>query len=326
MRLLDGSYVNETHWVTTAVCEGCSSWDLGTGPSELDPTKGNTCAFAYSETPVSDPSDEGSSFGIHDSADLFGLDFASAQSPDFDDWVGGGGEPSPTPTDSPTPSPTTTPPTDPPIPTGTVPIPTDCGEESLFPLEAAEGWSFVKLAGDLTTPRGVVVDVRGSLLIVEVGSGLSVHTFGEDGCIAGSKLLIDKPGLTHGVTIAPDNVTLYVSSVETVWKYTYDADARTVSNEEVVVQNMFPGSHSTRTLLVPPATPDLLVVSLGSDGNLDMPTIDKSVGRAVVKVFDMSKAPSGGYDYNTEGWFLGYGLRNEVGLAVDNTNMSVYIR
>ena len=52
-----------------------------------------------------------------------------------------------------------------------------------------------------------------------------------------------------------------------------------------------------------------------------MPSLDKAVGRALVKVFDMTAVPADGYDYSTTGSFLGYGLRNEVGLAVDNNNM-----
>ncbi|KAI8201865.1 Cellobiose dehydrogenase [Colletotrichum sp. SAR 10_65] len=45
------------------------------------------------------------------------------------------------------------------------------------------------------------------------------------------------------------------------------------------------------------------------------------VARAVVKVFDLRSVPSGGYTYNTQGWFLGWGLRNEVALAADGNNM-----
>ena len=307
--------------MATIYCEGCSQWDLQSA-RELDPAGQNTVGFAWSTTPVNSPGNEDSTFGIHEEANLFGLDFASAQSPDFDDWVGDE-PPTPTPTattSSATTSPTT-PPTSPPIPTDPVPVPSDCGETSAFPLEAAEGWSFVKLAGDLSTPRGIAVDSLGSLLLVEVGRGLSVHTFGEDGCIAGSKLLIDRPGLTHSVELTPGGTTLYVSSIDTAWRYTYDPETQSVSNEEIVVANMFPSSHSTRTLLVPPDTPDILVVSLGSDGNMDMPAVNKEVGRAIVKVFDMSEVPANGWDYSSEGWFLGYGLRNEVGLTADNNNM-----
>jgi glucose/arabinose dehydrogenase len=109
-----------------------------------------------------------------------------------------------------------------------------------------------------------------------------------------------------------------------VWRYDYNSASQTVSNEQVVVKNMYPSAHSTRTLVVPPATPNLLVVSLGSDGNLDGPAVNKATGRALVKTFDISTFPSGGYDYPTQGRYLGYGLRNEVALAVDGNNMLVH--
>ncbi|KAG9253713.1 carbohydrate-binding cytochrome b562 [Emericellopsis atlantica] len=320
VRILDGSFVNETHWVSTYLCEGCSQWDLGANPGELDPSGENVVGWAYSDTAANNPESEDSTFSMHDAAILFYLEFASAQSPDFEEWAGEV-PPEPTPTTSGTTTSATLTPTSPPIPSEPVRVPSNCGETSLFPLEAADGWSFVKLAGDLTTPRGIAIDGLGSLLLVEAGSGLSAHTFGSDGCIAGSKTLIERRGLTHGVALAPGGRTLYVSSIDTVWKYDYDPETQTVSNEKVVVANMFPSSHSTRTLLVPPDTPDLLVVSLGSDGNLDMPAVNKEVGRAIVKVFDMAEAPEDGYDYSTQGWFLGYGLRNEVGLTTDNNNM-----
>lgn len=279
--------------------------------------------FAYSSKPVDAPEDEDSTFAQHDDAAMSAIDLSTAQSADFGSWVPENpNEPEPT---DPAPTTTVPPPTTtsapPPDPTGPIPVPTSCNLESIFPLEVAEGWSFVKVAGDLTTPRGLTIDSEGHLLMVEVGKGLSVHTFGADGCIASSKLLIDNPRLTHGVALNPGSTQLFVSSIDTAWRYTYDAAAQTVSGQETVVAGMFPSSHSTRTLLVPPGTPDLLVVSIGSDTNLDMPSLDKAVGRALVKVFDMTAVPADGYDYSTTGSFLGYGLRNEVGLAVDNNNM-----
>ena len=84
---------------------------------------------------------------------------------------------------------------------------------------------------------------------------------------------------------------------------------------------MNPSGHNRRTLAVPPNRPDLLIVSLGSGGNIDEPTVVKETGRAIVKVFDLGKTPAGGYTYNTQGWYLGYGLRNEVALVFDGNNM-----
>lgn len=322
-RVLEGSFVNETHWVSTTFCDGCSEWaDLGSSPSSLDPTTQQVMGFAWSSVPVDNPDDVESTFAMHEEANRFGLDLSLAQFPDFADWVGGG-DPVPTPTSSTTttvePTPTTSPTTGP-NPTD-LPFPETCNLEGQFPLEVAEGWKFVKLAGDLRTPRGITVDSNGNILLIQVGLGLSVHTFSADGCIASSKTLISRPALTHGVALTPDGATLYVSSISTVWRYSYDAASQTVSDETIVVRDMYPGTHSTRTLVVPPATPNLLVVSLGSHGNLDGPAVNKETGRAIVKTFDMSAVPSDGYQYASQGNYLGYGLRNEVAIAVDPNNM-----
>ncbi|CAI6025038.1 unnamed protein product [Clonostachys chloroleuca] len=323
LAVLDGSTVNATHWVATIHCKGCSQWDeLKPDNNKLDPNAQNVIAYAYSSKAVNTPSDPNSSFSAHDEASPFGLDFTKARSSDFESWIPG--EPQPTGTPTPTSASSTTIPTptsDVPAPTGELPIPTSCSLNARFPLVAADGWSFVKLAGSLTNPRAMAVDSLGNLLVVEVSKGVSVHSFGSNGCLTGSKTLIAERVLTHGIALTPDRKTLLVSSIDTVWKYDYDAETQSVSNKVVVVKDMYRGTHSTRTLVVPPKTPNLLVVSLGSHTNLDMPAFDKNTGRAIVKVFDLSQAPEGGYTYNTQGTFLGYGLRNEVAIAVDPNNM-----
>ena len=203
-----------------------------------------------------------------------------------------------------------------------MPIPTSClNLTDKFPLETAPGWSHVKLAGNLQGPRGIFVDPLGNLLVVEAGKGVTALHFGQDGCVATTTTILDKTDLNHGITLSPDGTQLIVSSETTAWRYTYDAATLSVANEEVVVQNMGVSGHSSRTVVIPPKTPNLLIVSHGSDGNLDFPSIDKSLGRALVKVYDISQVPDGGYDFATQGNYLGYGLRNEVAIVPDNNNM-----
>lgn len=351
--LLEGSYTNASHFVATALCEGCSSWDpLAQGATTLDPNGQNSLAFAYSTVPVDQPDNVETTFSIHDSVGHFQLDLAAAQAKDFDEWAvgtGGGGEgpgtttrtTSLTTTLNMTTDGTTTvqatvtvmghPPRDVLTTTtsgispsstsaGNKPLPTSCGQTAAFPLKAAEGWSYVKILGSLAGPRGIVVDTKGNLLVLEAGKGVTVHTFGSNGCISSSKTLISRPQLNHGITLSPDGKQLIVSSMTNAWRFNYDPVAQSVSNELVVVKGMSSRPHTTRTTVIPPGSPNLLIVSQGSQGNLDMSSLDKKVGRALVKVFDLTKVPSGGYDYNTNGWFLGYGLRNEVAIVVDNNN------
>ena len=95
----------------------------------------------------------------------------------------------------------------------------------------------------------------------------------------------------------------------------------TATNQTVVVKGMNPSGHNSRTLAIPPNNANLLIVSLGSNANIDDQSVRKETGRAIVKVFDLSKAPAGGYSYNSDGWYLGYGLRNEIGIIFDANNM-----
>ncbi|KAK4184604.1 L-sorbosone dehydrogenase [Podospora australis] len=203
------------------------------------------------------------------------------------------------------------------------PIPSSCPgvtARTQYRLSAATGWKYALVASGLTKPRGVLFDTAGHLLVLEAGKGLTAHTIGSDGCISSSKTVIATSQLNHGLALSPDGKTVYVSAPGTAWSFDYDATTQTATNQKVIVKDMYPGGHSTRTLAVPPNNPNLLIVSLGSNGNIDSPTEKKETGRAIVKVFDLSKTPSGGYSYNTQGWYLGYGLRNEIAIVFDGNN------
>ncbi|SPO05547.1 uncharacterized protein DNG_08234 [Cephalotrichum gorgonifer] len=205
-----------------------------------------------------------------------------------------------------------------------LPLPTACPGVAApaFPLGTADGWNVVKISGGVRSPRAVVVDDLGNLLVLEAGKGLSVHTLdADDGCISTSKMLIENPALNHGLHISPDARKVYVSSMTTAWEWSYDSAAQAVADQRVVVKNMYTGGHPSRSLVVPPATPNLLVIQLGSNSNFDMESLDIATARANVKVFDVAEAPEGGWDWITEGWPLGYGLRNDIALIVDGNNM-----
>jgi glucose/arabinose dehydrogenase len=77
------------------------------------------------------------------------------------------------------------------------------------------------------------------------------------------------------------------------------------------------GGHSTRTLLIPRTNPDVLLVSRGSDGNLDLGTADVNSGRSQIRIFNISQLRSTPADYSTSGELLGWGLRNSVGVGED---------
>lgn len=74
--------------------------------------------------------------------------------------------------------------------------------------------------------------------------------------------------------------------------------------------------HVSRTLLIPRHNPNMLIVSRGSNDNVDEGTMDIKSGRSQLRIFDIGKllASNAPIQY-TDGAVLGWGLRNSVGVA-----------
>lgn len=331
--LLKGTTANSTHWTLTAKCSGCTSY-LGNDGSLAVLNGTGTALFAWAQggSAVQEPSNNQSAFSIHSLYGKWTHDLNAARSPKFEEWVKANSlEEAPGPTSSPvtstateTTSTKTTMETSP-VPTANDGVPASCGASAPnYTPKLAAGWKATKVLGGLRTPRAVIADTLGNLLIVENGKGISVHTISPNGCTGGSKMLISQTNLNHGIQLSPDGKTLYASSMTQVYKWTYDAATQSVEGTStVVVKGMYNGGHPTRTLALAPHKPNLLVVSLGSNGNFDYDSINPATGRALVRVFDLDATPSGGYDYATGGWLMGYGMRNEVALTFDGNNMLV---
>ena len=101
-----------------------------------------------------------------------------------------------------------------------------------------------------------------------------------------------------------------------MFSYSYDMDVGSVGDDpQTIVTGMDNTVHVSRTLLYPRKVEGMLVVSRGSPSNLDYSTASIERGAAQVRAFNLSDIPDGGYDYNTEGLLLAYGVRNEVGLV-----------
>jgi glucose/arabinose dehydrogenase len=201
-----------------------------------------------------------------------------------------------------------------------LPVPASCSgvSASAFPqYTVASGWSVMKLKGGLKQVRTVVFDTAGNMLVAEATKGISVHTFGADGCINSTAMLVSNIRLNHGLDLTPDGKTMYASGENQVFSWTYDPATRTATNQKTVITGMATGIHSTRTVKVVPKSPNLLLAQVGSNSNLDMQSAQASTGRAIIKVFDISKAPASGYNYNTQGEVFAYGLRNEIGFVPD---------
>lgn len=72
-------------------------------------------------------------------------------------------------------------------------------------------------------------------------------------------------------------------------------------------------------------SPNTLLVSRGSDGNIDPLARDITSGHSHIRAFDISALPGGAaHDYNSGGRLIGWGLRNSVGIAEDPATGAVY--
>lgn len=131
--------------------------------------------------------------------------------------------------------------------------------------------------------------------------------------------------MNHGLALSPDGKTLYASSSEAAFSWTYNAENVSVSGTKTtLVTGMNNSDHVTRTLLVPQKADGLLVISRGSTSNLDAESEMLSIGRSQIKAFNLTNITDAGYDFATNGLRLGWGLRNSVGLAEHPLTGGIY--
>jgi hypothetical protein len=333
---LKGTGYNKTHWTLNARCRGCSQWlDVDGKVTSIDPL-GTAVKFAHalSSKVPKEPANNKTTFNVHSSFDHWTLDLSLGQNANFDRLVAANLAVVAPPTSSapasatstsarPTTLVTTVVSTSRPGPIQTA-MPTTCsGVPALhFSVLTAPGWRAVKVAGGLTQPRGLTFDTEGNLLVIQNGLGITAHKVGSDGCLGSAKTVVTARNLNHGIAISKDGKTLYASSATTVFAWSYDSSTQTVGmTSQSVVTSMDSRGHVTRTLAFSPKYPNLLIVSHGSNDNFDYDAGSIKTARSCVKVFDVTKTPTDGYSYITGGYNLGYGLRNQVGLAFDADGM-----
>ncbi|KAK6948804.1 hypothetical protein Daesc_010575 [Daldinia eschscholtzii] len=177
------------------------------------------------------------------------------------------------------------------------------------PLKISDGYTAQVILNGLKSPRDIVLDTAGNLLVTEQG-GAGIRRV----------VLTESDGnLNHGLALSQDGKTLFVSNMASVSAYPYDAEAGTVGTKKTLIEGMRSGGHITRTLLIPSSAPDVLLISRGSDGNIDNSTIDVTSGKSIIKSFKISEllASETATDYATGGEVLGWGLRNSVGVGED---------
>ncbi|KAI0377373.1 soluble quino protein glucose dehydrogenase [Hypomontagnella monticulosa] len=197
-------------------------------------------------------------------------------------------------------------------------------------LKISDGYTAQVILNGLKYPRDIVFDTAGNALVTEQGgAGVRRVVLTEsDGnvCAASSSQLIADASLNHGITFSHDGKTLFVSNMADVHAYPYDAEAGTVGTKKIIISGMSSGGHTTRTLLAPVTAPDVLLVSRGSDGNIDNSTINEEAAKSIIKAFNIPEllAASTATDFATGGEILGWGLRNSVGVGEDPSTGGIW--
>lgn len=87
---------------------------------------------------------------------------------------------------------------------------------------------------------------------------------------------------------------------------------------------MTTSDHTTRTLLLSRKDNGTLLVNRGSTSNFDAQAADISSGHSQIKAFSLLNMTDEPYDFNNDGRILGWGLRNDVGVAEEPTRGGIY--
>lgn len=191
------------------------------------------------------------------------------------------------------------------------------------------GWVAHLAADKLKSPRGILVDNSGNLLVLEQGRGVRRISWKDNGGVClnvdKSDSVVEMSELNHGIELSDDGKTLYASTADVVYSWSYDAGSGTASDRKTLVQNMTSKGHSTRTLMMSRKVKNMLLVSRGSSENMDMKTRDLSTGISQIRAYDLNNMPGGRpYDQASEGKLVGWGLRNSVGIAEHPNTGGIY--
>ncbi|EPS44452.1 hypothetical protein H072_1549 [Dactylellina haptotyla CBS 200.50] len=183
----------------------------------------------------------------------------------------------------------------------------------------AAGYRSQLVATGLRTPRAILFDSAGYLLVCERGAGISRFQVGSCGTLLNRQLIISDTTLNHGLTISADGRTIFASSTTTAFSWSYDPSSGATSNKKTLItgMNAGPSGHTTRTLYVSIKNPDLLLVSWGSDGNFDYGASNINTGRSQIRGFSISQVSNSPVAFNAGGTVFGWGLRNSVGIGED---------
>ncbi|ROT38019.1 soluble quino protein glucose dehydrogenase [Sodiomyces alkalinus F11] len=199
-----------------------------------------------------------------------------------------------------------------------------------YPVPAVHpGWKAQLIMEGLVRPRTLEVDAEGALLILDAGVGIRRVTFTDHGStcleVDENDLLVDDDRLNHGMALSLDGRTIYASTPDSVYAWSYDPSTGSISdNRTTVVDGMQSSVHVTRTLLVSRHSPGYLVIARGSSDNLAHQAHDLDAGVSQVRAFNLNNTAAYPIDFVAGGRVLGWGLRNSVGIDEDPATGRIY--
>jgi glucose/arabinose dehydrogenase len=121
--------------------------------------------------------------------------------------------------------------------------------------------------------------------------------------------------LNHGIDLSEDGKTLYASNSDKAFQWGYDAPStKTTTGPIILVQGMNNTDHNTRSVLISKKVGGMLLVSRGSNSNVDAAALDVTTGHSQIRAFNITNIANP-YNYATDGTLMGWGLRNSVGLT-----------
>ncbi|KAL1895488.1 hypothetical protein Sste5346_005296 [Sporothrix stenoceras] len=207
-----------------------------------------------------------------------------------------------------------------------------------YPI-VGEGWTAQLIASGLTSPRRLLFDSNGSLLVVEAGKGIARLTLTDHGgtclVVADKTTIVSNTDLNHGLALSTTPSILLASTADVVYGYAYNAASGTVvGSPKTLVEGTGSSGESadlaTRSILLSQKQTLTLVVARGIDSDSDdLAAIDESAGLGVVRVFDLSSLytttstssviPDNPFEFSTASssvsTILGWGIRHAAGLA-----------
>ncbi len=176
-----------------------------------------------------------------------------------------------------------------------------------FPLALPDGFSISIFAKNLGTPRVILSDGAGRLLVSVTGAGkvLTLPDKNRDGVADENATVLSGLNSPHGLAVKCDgeSCNLYVAESDKLLVYDYDKKTAAATNGRKILDLPGGGRHFTRTLQFLPSDPQKILIAVGSSCDV---CNESDARRAKILMADVKTGALGTFSS---------GLRNSVFMA-----------